>query len=99
MDKISQPIIKVLASGNNLIAKQMQANSGEILPEHLASLESILLVQEGECILNLSGEDHVLKQGHAFVVPPKIRHQIKVNKDFKAIHFMPKDIKFEFFNL
>ena len=98
MEKVTQPIIKILASGHDLIAKQMQAKAGELLPEHLASIESILLIQEGECVLELNGEDHVLKQGDAFVVPPEIKHQIKVNTDFKAVHFMPKEIKFNFFN-
>ncbi|MCG2418082.1 cupin domain-containing protein [Aequorivita sp. F47161] len=97
MEKVTNPTVKTLATGSVLIAKQMQANAGEILPAHLANLESILLVQEGECVLNINGKDHILKQGDAFVVPPEIKHQIKVNKDFKAVHFMPKEIKFTFF--
>jgi quercetin dioxygenase-like cupin family protein len=98
MEKITNPIIKTLASGNQLIAKQMKANAGELLPAHLANLESILLVQEGECIIKLNDKDYALKQGDAFVVPPEIKHQIKINTDFKAVHFMPKEIKFKFFN-
>ena len=98
MEKITKPKVKTLASGNKLIAKQMQANAGELLPAHLASLESILLIQEGECILKMNDKDHILKQGDAFVVPPEIRHQIKVIKDFKAVHFMPNEIKFEYFD-
>lgn len=98
MEKITPPNIKTLASGNQLTAKQMQANAGELLPEHIASMESILLVQEGECVLNMNDEDHVLKEGDAIVVPQEVKHQIKANKDFKAVHFMPNEIKFKFFN-
>ena len=98
MEKVTNPKVTTLISGNKLVAKQMQANAGELLPPHLASEESILFILEGECILNLNDEDHVLKQGDTFVVPPEIKHQIKVIKDFKAIHFMPNDIKFKFFN-
>lgn len=98
MGKVTQPNVKILTSGHELVAKQMQANAGELLPAHLANLESILMVQEGECILKIQNKDHVLKQGDAFVVPPEIKHQIKVNKDFKAVHFMPKKIKFKFFD-
>lgn len=98
MEKVTKPNVKTLTSGHKLIAKQMQANAGELLPAHLANLESILMIQEGECVLNIEKEDHVLKQGDAFVVPPEIKHQIKANKDFKAVHFMPKHIKFEFFD-
>lgn len=98
MEKVTKPTVKTLASGEKLIAKQMQANAGELLPEHLANVESILLVQEGECILKMNDMDNVLKQGDAIVVPAKTKHQIKVNTDFKAVHFMPNEIEFKFFN-
>lgn len=98
MDKITKPTVKLLASGTKLVAKQMQANAGELLPAHLATLESILLIHEGECILTINETEHTLKQGDSIVVPPEIRHQIRVIKDFKAIHFMPKEIEFTFFN-
>ena len=97
MEKVTKPTVKTLTTGNKLIAKQMQGNAGELLPAHLASEESILFVQEGECILNINDKDHVLKQGDAIVVPPEIKHQIRVIKDFKAVHFMPNEIKFKFF--
>lgn len=98
MEKITPPKVKTLALGSQLTAKQMQANAGELLPEHLASIESIVLVQEGECVLKMNGKDHVLKEGDAIVVPPEVKHQIKANTDFKAVHFMPNEIKFKFFN-
>lgn len=97
MEKVTSPKIKILASGSNLIAKQMQANSGELLPAHIANAESILFVQEGECIFKINDEERVLKAGDALVVPAEIKHQIKANTDFKAVHFMPSEIKFKFF--
>lgn len=98
MEKVTKPKIKTLASGSKLVAKQMHANAGELLPAHLANMESILFVQEGECLFKMNDEEQVLKQGDAIVVPPKMKHQIKANKDFKGIHFMPNDIEFEFFS-
>ena len=98
MDKVTKPTIKTLATGQNLVAKQMQAEAGDLLPEHLANMESILFVHEGECILRINNEDKVLKQGDAFIVPPDVSHQIKAITDFKGVHFMPNSIKFEFFN-
>jgi len=98
MEKVTKPKVKMLTSGNKLMAKQMQAKAGELLPIHLANAESILLVQEGECIIKLNDKDNILKQGDAFVVPPDVKHQIKVNRDFKAVHFMPNEIEFIFFD-
>lgn len=98
MEKVTKPKVKTLASGNKLVAKQMQANAGELLPAHLANMESILTIQEGECTFKMNDVDKVLKQGDAIVVPPEIKHQIKANTDFKAIHFMPTEIEFKFFD-
>ena len=98
MEKITKPKVKTLATGDTLIAKQMQANAGELLPAHLASVESILFIQEGECIFKINDTDQVLKQGDSIVVPAEVKHQIQARTDFKAVHFMPKEIEFTFFN-
>ncbi|KIA82318.1 hypothetical protein OA84_11065 [Kaistella solincola] len=98
MVPITKPTVRLLASGNQLIAKQMQAKAGSVLPKHLANLESILFIHEGECVLEINGEEKLLKQGDAFVVPPNTQHQIKVKIDFKGLHLMPKEIEFQYFN-
>lgn len=98
MDKITKPTVRTLATGESLIAKQMQAKANELLPEHYADLESILLIQEGECTFKMEDKEQILKLGDTIIVPAKVKHQIKANTDFKAVHFMPKDIKFTFFN-
>lgn len=97
MEKVTKPKVKSIASGNTLTAKQMQAEAGDLLPKHLADMESILFVQEGKCTLTINDEDNILNQGDTFIVPPKAKHQIKANADFKGIHFMPKEIEFQFF--
>src|SRR5690554_1362878 len=97
MQKVTKPTVRLLAQGEKFNAKQMQAKAGELLPKHTASIESVLIVLEGECVLTLDGIEHVLKQGDSFIVPSKILHQIQVVKDFRAVHVMTKDIEFEFF--
>lgn len=97
MEKITKPKVKGLASGTNFTAKQMQGNAGDLLPEHLANVESIIFIHEGECILKMNGEDKLLKPGDALIIPPETKHQFKVITDFKGVHFMPKEIEFQFF--
>lgn len=96
MKKITKPKVVPLVRGKKLHTKQMEAKAGDLLPKHIATIESVLVVIEGECILELEGVDHVLKQGESFIVPPEIAHQISVVEDFKAIHVMTNDIKFKF---
>lgn len=97
MKKVTPPKVRILATGKNLTAKQMQGKTGDLMPKHLADSESIVFVHEGECLFHMDGEETHLKPGDSLVVPPQVKHQIEVVSDFKEVHFMPKDIKFEFF--
>jgi quercetin dioxygenase-like cupin family protein len=97
MEKVTKPKVKLLAKGEEFTAKQMEASAGDLLPKHLASIESVLIVLEGEFVLTLAGTEHVLKQGDSFIVPPEIEHQIRATEDFKAVHVMTNDIEFKFF--
>lgn len=97
MGTVTKPKVKLLTKGEKFEAKQMEAKAGDLLPKHLATIESVLIVLEGECVLTLSSTEHVLKQGDGFIVPPELEHQIKVIKDFKAVHVMTNDIEFKFF--
>ncbi len=98
MESIIKPKVQTLTSGKNLVAKQMQAKANSLMPAHQADKESILLVLEGNCEFRMMDEVHHLKVGDSILVPAKVNHQIKAIKDFKAVHFMPKDIQFEFFD-
>lgn len=86
MKKVTKPKVKPLARGEKFNAKQMEANTGNLLPRHKASIESVLIVMEGECSIELDGTNYNLKQGDSFIVPQEIEHQITVIEDFKAIH-------------
>jgi|SRR5690554_5536 len=97
MKSATNPTVTLLAKGEKFQAKQMQAKAGDLLPKHNASIESVLIILEGECVLNLDGTDHTLHPGDSFIVPHKIKHQIRVLSDFKAVHVMTNDIKFKFF--
>lgn len=97
MEKAVIPNVTVLATGTDFATKQMQANAGEVMPLHLADQESMLFIYEGECILRINNKEIFLKSGEAATIPALVKHQIKAVSDYKGIHFMPKEIKFEFF--
>ena len=74
----------------------MEATSGMSMPRHRSSIESVLVVTEGQCIIKYDDENHTLAQGQSFVVPAQLWHQVVADPDFKAVHIMPKEIQFEF---
>lgn len=97
MEKITPPKVKVLATGTQLVAKQMAGSAGDVMPKHLADAESVLFVHEGECVIEIDGEEKILKPGEAIVIPTQTLHQIKAITDYSGVHIMPNDIKFQFF--
>src|SRR5690625_2989375 len=96
-EKITKPKERSIATDKNLVAKQMQAEAGALLPKHLAAVESILFIHQGECIFNMKDEDIVLKQREGYIIATDTKHPIRATTDFKGLHFMPKAIKFEYF--
>lgn len=95
--KVSKPKVSPIAEGQKNKTKRMEGNAGELLPKHIASLESVLVVTHGECYLHIDDEKQNLKQGDSYIIPASVTHQIEVVEDLKAIHIMPHGIKFEFF--
>lgn len=97
MAGITPPTVTELAEGEKLIVKQMQARAGDLMPRHTANLESIVFVHEGECVVDFDGDEKVVAQGEAIIIPPNVKHQIRATADFKGIHVMPLQIEFRFF--
>lgn len=96
MEKITPPRVRVLATGQKLITKMMEADPGALLPRHYADLESVVFVHEGKINLQLGSEDIELSAGEAHTIPPDVTHQIRAITAFKGVHLMPNEIKFTF---
>lgn len=85
-----------LETGDVLVTKRMDGSDGAAFPKHTASLESALVVIEGTCTITFGDVVHTLEAGDTFVVPADDVHQVRAAPDFKAIHIMPRDIRFTF---
>ena len=88
--------VTTLADGAVLVAKRMEGASGTAFPAHTASLESVLVVTAGQCVISFPDADHQLAAGDSFVVPADEWHQVVADPQFTAVHVMPKDIRFTF---
>lgn len=97
MSAVTNPKVKLLAEGKSYIAKEMAANAGVFLPKHIATEESILVIQKGACVMHLGDSAQILNEGDVFIVPGNVKHQIETKENFKAVHVMPNSIEFEYF--
>lgn len=82
--------------GERFVNKQMEGRGDAAFPGHRSSLESVLVVIEGQCRMMMGDAKHTLKQGDSFIVPPDVWHQVIADPAFKAVHIMPKEIRFDF---
>lgn len=85
-----------LQDGAVLMTKRMEGTEGTEFPKHTASLESALVLMEGQCTVTFPDRSHTMKPGDTLVIPADEVHQVVGEPDFKAIHIMPKDIRFSF---
>lgn len=85
-----------LGEGGQFTVKRMEGSAGDAFPRHTASVESVLVVTEGQCILEFDDARHVLTAGDTFVVPPDEWHQVIADPAFQAAHVMPNEIRFVF---
>lgn len=96
MNVVTNPQVKLLVQGKSYMAKEMAANAGVLMPKHVSTEESILVIQKGKCLMHLGDATQILNEGDVFIVPANVKHQIETKEDFKAVHVMPIGIEFEF---
>lgn len=85
-----------LNEGSMFTVKRMEGASGNSFPGHRASIESVLVVTEGQCVITFSDVSHSLEAGDTLVVPPDEWHQVVADPAFQAVHVMPREIRFDF---
>ena len=85
-----------LNEGGLFTVKRMEGSDGEAFPRHTASIESVLVVTDGQCVIEFPDESHTLTAGDTFVVPPDEWHQVVADPAFRAAHVMPREIRFDF---
>ena len=96
MESSEKSKVTPLQEGSLFVTKQMEARAGVSMPRHKSSIESVLVVTDGQCTIKFDDESYALAQGQSFIVPPQKWHQVVADTDFKAIHIMPEEIQFEF---
>jgi len=96
MASAPRPQVTPLEEGTVLETRRMEATEGVQWPRHKASKESVLVVTEGTLTVEYEDSHPVRTAGETIVIPAEVWHEIVPSPAFKAIHIMPKDIRFTF---
>lgn len=77
---------------------QVTGGAGISMPEHISTKEAVVIIQEGEVVLNIQNQNYYLKQNDVFIIPAGVQHSLSIEKDFKAVVIMDIDSQIEFIN-
>lgn len=85
-----------LAKGDSYKTLRVNAKSGMEMPAHHATSEAIIVVEKGKAILTMNGESHTLQVGSSIILPAKVDHSLKIEKDFQAVVVLDAQAEIEF---
>lgn len=77
---------------------QVTGAAGISMPEHISTKEAVVIIQEGEVVLNIQNQNYNLKKNDVFIIPAGVLHSLSIQKDFKAVVIMDIDSQIEFIN-
>ena len=65
-------------------------DKGEQLSEHTAPFEALVQVIDGEAGIKIGGNECIVRQGEAIILPANIPHSVNANERFKMMLTMIK---------
>jgi len=63
---------------------------GQGLSEHTAPFDALVYILDGEAVVNISGNDHIVKQGEMIIMPAHKPHSLRAETRFKMLLVMVK---------
>lgn len=58
------------------------------IPLHHSTVETTIIVQEGQALLHMPETEHMLQAGSVFIIPANVDHSLSVHLNFKAVAVM-----------
>ena len=83
---VSKELVKHTTGTITLFA----VDEGQGIIEHSAPFDAVVQIIEGEAIIVIGGEDHVVRKGQMIIMPADIPHALKGNPKFKMMLTMIK---------
>lgn len=100
MDEVilKRPNLKIAKTGKTFKVFEVTGDSDCVMPPHLSTKEAVLIVQEGDAMLEIEGQINYLTKNDVFVIPAGAVHTLSIKNKFKTIVIMELDSQIEFVN-
>lgn len=96
--KIKTPNLRVAKTGKAYKVLEVTGDADCLMPPHLSTKEAVVIVQEGDAMLEIDGGINYLTKNDVFVIPAATVHTLSIKNKFKAIVIMELDSQIEFVN-
>ena len=107
MEKVKESVVHYLkemisyaegATVSKVLTKNKQGNTtlfafdkGQVLSEHTAPFNAMVIILDGQCNVIINGELHLLEEGQMIIMPANIPHALESITSFKMLLIMIKD--------
>ncbi|MBD1431364.1 cupin domain-containing protein [Sphingobacterium sp. DN00404] len=81
-DGIVKEIIKKSDTGHIIM---FAFDKGQELKEHSAPFDAVLQALDGEALIHIAGEPHIVKAGEMIILPATIPHAVAATTAFKML--------------
>ncbi|TLF46256.1 cupin domain-containing protein [Maribacter aurantiacus] len=96
MEVLDRPKLTHLNIGKRNKILKVEGSTGSKMPIHTCSHEAIILVQQGEALLQMSDGEKILKTEDSFIIPAQKEHALKIKKNFRALVVMAVNAEINF---
>jgi len=83
---ISKQVLKSEAGNITLFS----FDEGQGLTEHTAPFDAMVQILDGEALIRVGGNPHLVKKGETIIMPANITHALQAEKKFKMLLTMIK---------
>jgi quercetin dioxygenase-like cupin family protein len=95
---MNKPELTLLKKGDLFKILQVTGEKDALMPKHLSTKEAIIIVEEGEAIIEINAQEHLLKKNDSLVIPAGVPHSLLIKTSFKALVIMPIESEIKFIN-
>lgn len=92
------PDLKLSKKGKSFKVLEVSGDEGAMMPPHLSTKEAVVIVQEGEAVLEIDNGINYFTKNDVFIIPAATVHSLSIKNKFKANVIMEVDSEIEFVN-
>lgn len=98
MKVIETPQMTVKHTGERFKVLHVTGDDGMCMPEHISTMEAVVMIHKGSGVLTMNGEQYSLKTYDSMIIPGGVKHTLRISGTFEADVIMEIDSEIRFVN-